>query len=96
MNAKARNTDPHTSHEAAASVTDIPAQKRYILKALTKPRDDIQMIEAYRQFKHAPNVKDQSLRSRRSELVKEGLVVNTGQLVKTDSGRSAIVWQALL
>lgn len=93
MNAKARKNDPHTSHEAAASVRNITQTQQYILKALQRPRTDIEMIEAYHKFKNAPLASESGIRSRRAELARQGLVsvVTTTRLA---SGRLARVWQA--
>jgi len=90
---RARNTDPQTSHEAAASVKDLTETKKYILKALNRPRTDIGLGEAYRNLKFAPRVSESGLRSRRSELVTDGLVRDSGERVKLESGRKAIVWE---
>lgn len=90
--AKARKTDPKTSHDAADSVKDITRTQEYILKALRKPRNDSQLIEAYRSFKTAPQASESGIRSRRSELVGAGLVTDSGNRVKMPSGRYSIVW----
>lgn len=94
MKAKARKTDPFTSHEAADRVKDITLVQHYVLKALRRPRNDSEMIEAYKAIKGAPNHSESGLRSRRAELVKEGKVENTGKVVVMPSGRRSIVWQA--
>jgi hypothetical protein len=90
--ALARNTDPETSHQAAASVTNITETQQWILKALNRPRTDVELIEAYRNMATAPKASESGLRSRRAELVAQGLVKDTGERVKLPSGRSAIVW----
>ena len=91
--AQARNTDPQTSHEAARSVQNITATKEFILKALVRPRTDVDLIEAYRSFKFAPKASESGIRSRRAELVAAGLIKDSGERIKLESGRSAIVWQ---
>ena len=63
--AKARNTDPATSHAAGASVKEITKTQQFMLRALTRPRTDAEMIEAYRKFKMAPAASESGLRSRR-------------------------------
>jgi hypothetical protein len=90
--AHARNTDPITSHEAAASVNDITKTQEFILKALVRPRTDIDLVEAYRNLKLAPRASESGIRSRRAELVRAGLIMDTGERVKLASGRNAIVW----
>jgi len=91
--AKARNTDPQTSHEAADSVKDITATQEYVLKALRKPRNDSELVEAFRSLRTAPRASESGIRSRRSELVNLGLVVDSGRRIKTPAGRNSIVWE---
>jgi hypothetical protein len=90
--ARARVTDPETSHEAAESVDRVTETQEYILRALRRPRADVELVEAYRSFKRAPRASESGIRSRRAELVDRGLVVDTGRRVRLDSGRYAIVW----
>jgi hypothetical protein len=91
--ARARKTDPETSHEAADSVENVTLTQEYILRALRKPRNDSQLIEAYRGYKTAPNASESGIRSRRAELVDSGLVDDSGKRVKMPSGRLSIVWE---
>jgi hypothetical protein len=93
--ANARNTDIETSHEAAASVTNITPTREYILKALRKPRTDSEMIEFYRGLKKAPLASESGLRSRRAELVEMGLVRDSGKRVRLESGRYSVVWEVV-
>ena len=90
--AKARNTDPITSHLAAESVRDVTATQEYVLKALRKARTDFELVQAYNSLKTAPRASESGIRSRRAELVRKGMVVDTGRRVRLDSGRYAIVW----
>jgi hypothetical protein len=90
--AQARYSDPETSHQAAESVSNITETQANILKALIRPRTDVDLIEAYRNLKTAPRASESGIRSRRAELVAAGLVIDTGDRVKLPSGRSAIVW----
>lgn len=91
---RARKTDPKTSHDAAESVNEVTRTQEYVLKALRRPRNDAQLIEAYRSYKTAPRASESGIRSRRAELVDRGLVVDSGQRVKMDSGRWSIVWRS--
>lgn len=91
---RARSTDPKTSHDAAETVADITITQAYILKALTKPRTDSQLIEAYRKLKRAPLASESGIRSRRAELVAKGLVVDSGARGLTPYRRTSIVWAA--
>lgn len=88
----ARTLDPSTSHEAAASVSNLTETKAYILKALNHPRTDVDLVQAYRNMTGAPMASDSGIRSRRAELVASGHIVDSGARVKLPSGRSAIVW----
>ena len=89
---RARNTDPVTSFQAAESVTDVTKTQEYVLRCLKKPRNDIELVEAYRAYKTAPQASESGIRSRRAELVEAGLIADTGERRKTPSGRSSIVW----
>jgi hypothetical protein len=89
---KARKTDPQTSHEAAESVNNVTLTQEYVLKALRRARTDVQLIEAYRSMRKAPPASESGIRSRRAELVRKGLVVDTGSRQVLPSGRKAIVW----
>jgi hypothetical protein len=89
----ARHTDPHTSHEASRSVGNITATQEYILKALTRPATDVDLVERYQNLRNAPRASESGIRSRRSELVAAGLVKDSGARVRLASGRNAIVWQ---
>lgn len=92
--ARARNTDPITSHLAGASVKDVTKTQEYVLKALRRSRTDVELVEAYNNLKTAPRASESGIRSRRAELVRKGLVVDTGKRVRLSSGRYAIVWGA--
>lgn len=100
--ARARNTDPETSHAAAASLTvdTLRASQAAVLAALnsTGPMTDVSLVEWYTEAaKVDPDYPRQSpsgIRSRRAELTAGGLVEDTGQRVRLESGRQAIVWQA--
>jgi len=90
--ARARNTDPETSHLAAEAVDSITRTQEYILKCLRRPRADVELVEAYRNMRTAPRASESGIRSRRAELVDRGLVVDTGRRIRLESGRYAIVW----
>ena len=91
--AKARKTDPATSHEAAESVKDVTLTQSFILRVLKKrPRTDVELIEVFRDYKTAPNASESGIRSRRAELVRQGLVKDTGIRKMLPSRRWAIVW----
>lgn len=89
--AHARANDPATSHAAAAAIspglTDIQAQ----VAAYAKRRGEAGFTDA----EMADDFGDQSstLRTRRSELTDQGLIVDTGQTrTHGESDRRRIVW----
>jgi hypothetical protein len=92
---QARRTDPQTSHDAARSVKDVSKTKQAILSLLRKHQTDMQLVANYtklvRQNK-APRASESGIRSRRAELVKLGLVKDTGKKNVSASNRQMIVW----
>lgn len=92
--AHARRTDPKTSHDAAASVRRIRESQADVLTIIRKcgPVSDEGMIYAYR-LAGMPWQSDSGLRTRRSELVALGAVIDSGQTIKTQSGRYSILWK---
>lgn len=89
---RARNSDPVTSHLAAESVDNVTKTQAYILRCLRRARNDVELVQAYNAYKTAPRASESGIRSRRSELVDRGLVVDTGRRVRLTSGRYSIVW----
>jgi hypothetical protein len=95
--AHARWTDPETSHDAAASLdpitlTSIQAKVLDVLQT-RGPRPDVELVILY----HARygSAGESTIRTRRRELVDLGLVRDTGERVVLQSGRHAIVWEAI-
>ena len=99
--ALARSADPHTSHEAAASLTDLRRQRAvvYNLFDIFGPMTDETMLRRAEQVREWDgrhiHISPSGARTRRSELVRAGLLADTGERRKTSSGRSAIVWAAV-
>lgn len=96
--AVARNTDPITSHKAAASVRDISKTHERILEVLDRygPATDEDIQRYYdnlAQLFEWPPASPSGLRSRRAELVAMGKVYDTGERWKTASGRATAVWE---
>lgn len=99
----ARLSDPETSHEAAKSVSSITATQAAILKLLSAfPMTDEDLIYFYEQQikmgadeRDVPRASHSGIRSRRAELVKQGLVKDSGERHKLSSGRQAIGWIAI-
>ena len=92
---RARNTDPVTSHQAAATITRsavTETQQRIIETLQTHgPLTDEQLCQRIAADLAKP-VSVSGVRTRRSELVTDGRVIDTGQREQTRSGRNAIVW----
>lgn len=103
--AHARHTDPHTSHEAAASLTSERVRHSQIAVlgvlcgALSGYADDQELIDEYQMCRETlhweiPRQSDSGIRTRRKELVQQGLVENAGKTtVSPDTGRRMIVWE---
>lgn len=93
--ARARKTDPETSHEAAASVSDLRRSQQEVLEAvrdLEHATDD--EIFAYLNAKGVL-MSPSGARTRRKELVDAGLVRDSGFPGRTASGRRAIKWEVV-
>ena len=96
MTALARLDDPATSHEAAATV-DVTATQCGILSVLAtadRPYTDDDIYAAYYSVWDVydwPNATPQSIRSRRAELARKGLVVQAGYGI-TNNGRKCRTW----
>lgn len=89
--ARARNTDPQTSHDAAASVAGQTETQRHLLELLAgEPATDMDLMERW----HAEwgPATPSGLRTRRSELTEAGLVIDTGERRPSPSGRLCVVW----
>lgn len=97
LRARARSEDRDTSHDAADSVGAMTSRRRAVLELLKRlgPCTDPQLVWHYESSydNHATlRQTPQSIRSRRSELVRMGYVAPTG---KTNTGgRSHTVWAA--
>jgi len=91
----ARRKDRVTSHEAAESVRNLKGTQRAIYTLLSvNPSTDEKLIEDFKEFANMGAIamaSDSGIRSRRAELVAEGLVKPIG-FDKTRSGRRTIVW----
>lgn len=97
ITATARLTDPETSHEAAASVGEISKTQFLVLLTIAQgPQTDEEIVSTFsvqvQNYKWVPAT-PQSIRSRRSELVKLGLVSFLGEYGITSTGRRTRVWK---
>lgn len=92
--AHARRTDPPTSHAAAASVRGIRESQADVLTVIRKygPVSDEQISSYYRDLR-MPRQSESGLRTRRSELVTLGLVVDSGLMGYTLSNRKTVLWK---
>ena len=90
MTPVARHTDPETSRRAAASVKDVTQTQAGILRTLWQigQGDDEDIYLYYGEY-----ISESGLRTRRSELVRLGLVEDSGRRGLTASGRSCIIWR---
>jgi hypothetical protein len=77
----------------ALEIANLSLTQEYVYRSLEVPVTDQELAVIFKQTASAPNVTDTSIRSRRADLVKLGLVEETGERRKTSSGRKARVWQ---
>ena len=95
--ARARKSDPDTSHAAAASVTNLTAKQQAVLDCLRcadRPMTDPELAVLYATLapdEGWPGQSPSGLRTRRSELVERGLVFSVGKR-RLDTGRLARTW----
>jgi hypothetical protein len=90
----ARATDPSTSHEAARRQTPakVRSEHRLVLQLLAKgPMTDFDLA-SLASIELKRTVKSVSLGVRRGELVRMGLVRNSGTFGVSDTGSRAIRW----
>jgi hypothetical protein len=91
VNGLVRGSDPVTSREAAAGVQGrLVSDRAVVLEALREvgPCTDEVLVE----FAQVLGLSPSGVRTRRCELVRAGLVLDTGRVGRTVSGRRAIVW----
>lgn len=94
---RARGTDPDTSHEAARRVLNMTDKRQAVLQQFMRApfgMSDNSLVDFARLSDDA-NLRGQTasgLRTRRSELVSMGLIVDSGRRATLPSGRRAIVW----
>lgn len=85
----ARATDPATSHKAAASVVEITEKRQAVLDVLADGSFTDEEIYPLLKVKMSTS----GARTRRSELCKAGLVIDSGETRLTAAGRQTIVWR---
>lgn len=95
----ARTTDPETSHAAAISVNRTTARSvhQWVIEQLTAFSEGLTHEELWERYLTAapPTLRtsQSGLRTRTSELVRGGVVADSGQRRPMSTGRRAIVWQ---
>lgn len=108
--ARARRTDPITSHVAAESLdpATLRANQNDVWRTMIKygPMPDFILVRLYKAEADAGNVVPQSdsgIRTRRSELHRRGFVRFASRAsehgdgyVLTDTGRPAMLWEAVI
>ena len=99
LSAHARRTDPQTSHDAARSLPSekIRKSQEAVLRFMREsgPMTDETLVDDYPIWARRgdrPKQSSSGLRTRRNELVRRKLVVDTGRTEVLSSGRKAIVW----
>jgi len=89
---RSRRTDPETSSQGPLNAERVLRLRDHILTRLRHggPATDVALVADLHMWGS-----DSGIRTRRSELVKEGLVKDSGKRVKTPSGRESIVWESV-
>lgn len=91
----ARRTDPDTSHAAASlqTVNKVRTEHRVVLELLQwEPLSDFDLAKRASEALGRP-IKQTSIGVRRGELVRTGLVCDSGRKGKSDTGTACILWQ---
>lgn len=92
--AKARRSDPVTSHEAASSIERMTDKRQAVLdcfKDRAAPMTDEELREWYARGRYEPQ-SDSGLRTRRKELVDLGYLADTSETRTNSRGRQTKVW----
>jgi hypothetical protein len=99
--ARARTTDPWTSHAAARSIPEdkLRDSQRAVLDAYRTwgPMHHDMMVENYEEARWRrgyPRQSESGLRTRTKELREAGYIEDTGKTVRLPSGRQSKVWRA--
>lgn len=99
--ARARHTDPSTSHNAAARIGDLTENQQAVLIVIrmwNRPLLDEELVRVYADYRRGVNLPKQSesgLRSRRSELARmDPPRVLAGEKKKMSTGGVGTTWYA--
>ncbi len=92
---RSRWSDPATSRQAAESVSlkKVTEVQRRILGCLIRPLTDDELVARVQDLSPEQRSSPQSIRSRRAELVRLGLVVDSGITRPSQYGKAATVWR---
>jgi len=94
---KSHWADPDTSRAAAESISvekiSETQERVLVVYRFHGPLSDEQLEEFFLDY-WPDSATSQGIRSRRGELVRKGLVVDTGKRSTTRYGRSCVVWRA--
>jgi hypothetical protein len=90
---RARVTDPLTSHQAAASVGNLPDTQFHVYCIVTCAAEPISDQDIYSQYRaDIGYISASGCRTRRKELCDVGLIRDSGLRAVTESGRATIRW----
>jgi len=94
LEAKTRATAAKTSQKAAASVQRMTRKRQDVMATFRRfgALTDEQLVSVYSSMDDVTDQSDSGLRTRRNELVRMGLLADTGQTRPIRSGRQAILW----
>ena len=93
--ARARDTDPFTSHLAASTIMDATTLQIRIIQCFNASQGmtDEELITTYnRMWGNSFPATESSIRSRRAELRDRGAIVDTGRTRLNKNGNKSIVW----
>lgn len=94
LEAKTRANAAKTSQKAAASVQRMTRKRQDVMATFRRfgALTDEQLVSVYASMDDVTDQSESGLRTRRSELVRMGLLTDTGQTRPIRSGRQAILW----
>ena len=94
LEAKTRANAAKTSQKAAASVQRMTRKRQDVMATFRRfgALTDEQLVSVYASMDDVTDQSESGLRTRRSELVRMGLLADTGQTRPIRSGRQAILW----
>lgn len=95
--AHARATDPQTSHAAARRITNsqkVRAHIEYLFRNLGRMHDESLIVNYLASSSNLrPHATEQSIRSRRKELVDRNVLRDSGEKKLTRAGNPSTVWE---